>query len=69
MLLPTQVRIGDLVEFDGAWFPVKDMKTAQAGGRILHFEGRAPYTMTQAEIVARPISHARQSGSLPRLLI
>jgi hypothetical protein len=65
-LLPSQVQVGDLFEFDGAWFPVQDMVTGHGGAKILHFIGRLPYTMTQAEIIARPVNHTGSSvwGSL-----
>jgi hypothetical protein len=61
-LLPTAVKPGDLIEFDGVWFPVVDMRTINGGsGRILLFDGRNPYKMTQAEIVFRPSSHNQPS--------
>ncbi|MFE5971357.1 hypothetical protein ACFQ64_04245 [Streptomyces sp. NPDC056460] len=67
-LLPHEVRVGDLFQFRNDWHPVRDMVTRPGGGRILHFDDLRPYSMTQAEIVARPISHADARGSLGRLL-
>ncbi|MFJ3907433.1 hypothetical protein [Streptomyces vinaceus] len=61
-LLPHEVKLGDLFQFDAAWYPVKEMKAGLGGSRILHFDARTPYVMTQAEIVARPISYADEPG-------
>ncbi|MEH6373734.1 hypothetical protein V7793_05145 [Streptomyces sp. KLMMK] len=66
-LHPGQVRVGDLFEFDGAWYPVQDMVSGNGGTKILHFLGKAPYVMSQPEIVYRPMTHTGTSkvwGSL-----
>ncbi|MCJ0870226.1 hypothetical protein [Streptomyces sp. AP-93] len=67
-LLPHEVKVGDLFQFDHAWYPVQDMVAGHGGSRILHFNARSPYTMSQAEIIARPISYADETGRLGRLL-
>ncbi|MEU4953128.1 hypothetical protein [Streptomyces lavendulae] len=67
-LLPHEVQLGDLFQFDRVWYPVKEMRTGTGGARVLHFDGHRPYVMSQAEIVARPNNLATQQGSLGRLL-
>ncbi|MFE5559480.1 hypothetical protein [Streptomyces sp. NPDC056544] len=67
-LLPHEVKLGGLFQFDAAWYPVKHMVPGDGSSRVLHFDARAPYVMTQAEIVARPISYADETGTLGRLL-
>ncbi|MER7466617.1 hypothetical protein [Streptomyces sp. NPDC097981] len=66
--LPHEVKVGDLFQFDAAWHPVKQMVPGHGSSRVLHFDAHAPYTMAQAEIVARPISYADEAGTLGRLL-
>jgi hypothetical protein len=67
-VLPHEVRVGDLFQFKNDWHPVKDMTARPSGGRVLHFDDLRPYSMTQAEIVARPINYADERGALGRLL-
>lgn len=53
-LAPAQVKVGDLFEFSGVFHPVWDMRAVH-GGRLLLFQGRQPYAMTQPEILFRPL--------------
>lgn len=39
---PATLRVGDLIESDGVYFPITDMVTGRNAAKILHFNNREP---------------------------
>ncbi|MDG4857374.1 hypothetical protein P8605_04245 [Streptomyces sp. T-3] len=64
ILLPAQLKLGDLIRFDGVFFPVKNMITARGGAKVLHFDAHEPYTVAGPTLAYRPIDFNALSGSL-----
>ncbi|MER7174182.1 hypothetical protein [Streptomyces mesophilus] len=64
ILTPGQLKIGDLIRFDGIFFPVRDMVTGQGGAKVLIFADREPYTVAGPTLAYRPIDFNALAGTL-----
>ncbi|MCC2278855.1 hypothetical protein LKL35_26005 [Streptomyces sp. ET3-23] len=50
--------MGDFILLDGQYQRIQDMRsTGTASARVLHFAGRAPWTMREARTTYRPIDY------------
>lgn len=55
---PSDVRVGDFILLDGQYQRIQDMRSAgTASARVLHFAGRAPWSMREARTTYRPIDY------------
>lgn len=59
-----QLRIGDLVRFEGVFSPVIDMHAGRSGAKVLNFPAHEPRTVTGPIIVYRPIDFDALADSL-----
>ncbi|MET8839661.1 hypothetical protein ABZW67_06135 [Streptomyces rubiginosohelvolus] len=51
---PLEVAVKDYVLLSGEYRQICDLTILTGGGRLLHFEDRAPYTMRAAMQIYRP---------------
>lgn len=51
---PWQVKVGDFVLLSGVYQQIRTMTRLTGGGRLLSFEGRAPYAMRVPMQIHRP---------------
>ncbi|MEU5000045.1 hypothetical protein [Streptomyces sp. NPDC021622] len=63
-LNPSELKIGDLLHFDGTFFPIRDMVTGRGGSRVLNFLGRDPYTVSGPTLIYRVIELNARQGAL-----
>ncbi|MGC4928110.1 hypothetical protein [Streptomyces sp. DT117] len=53
-LTPSQVQVGNYVFLSGVYRQISTMTRLTGGGRLLYFEGRAPYAMRVPMQIYRP---------------
>ncbi|PRH79418.1 hypothetical protein C6N75_10075 [Streptomyces solincola] len=60
---PWEVRIGDLVEFDGLYYPVQSTE-ARNGMTTLRFIAHPPFTFDCPIYVWRPVTHEGKAAGV-----
>ncbi|MEU5433787.1 hypothetical protein AB0G73_10460 [Streptomyces sp. NPDC020719] len=61
---PYDLKLGDMIHFDGVFFPITDMAQARGGARVLHFRSREPYLVTGPTLVYRPVELNGLKGTI-----
>ncbi|MFF8831404.1 hypothetical protein [Streptomyces sp. NPDC015131] len=61
MRTPGDLQLGDLIEFDGLYYPIVDMQAARAGMKVLRFEGHPPHTIDEPILAYRAVTYTARS--------